>query len=102
LVNVRAEALFGIRENSNQPHVWNISSMGRIIEKDKTEMKGWQYLKAIVDFATAQGVKVINATVNDAGEKAFRELEINGGLPKNCKIEWSQRGNKKGVTLLIE
>ena len=33
LVNGRAETLFGIRENSNQPQIWNISSMGRIIEK---------------------------------------------------------------------
>ncbi len=94
------EALFGIREISDQPKVWNISSMGRIIQKDKTEE--WQYLKAILDFAIERGVKIINATVNDAGEKAFRELEINGGLPRNCRMEWSPRGDKKGVRLLIE
>jgi hypothetical protein len=59
--------------------------MGRIIEKDKTE--GWQYLKPILDFAIERGIKIINATVSDAGEKAFRELEINGGLPRNCRME---------------
>jgi hypothetical protein len=94
------EALFGIREISDQRKVWNISSMERIIGKDK--MEGWQYLKAIPDFAIERGVKVINATVNDAGEKAFRELEINGGLPRNCRLEWSPRDDKKGVRLLIE
>ena len=88
-VNSSDEALFGIREISNQPKVWNISSMGRIIQKDKT--KGWQYLKAILDFAISQGVKVINATVNDAGEKAFKKLEANEGLPKNCVINWTLR-----------
>ncbi|MDI6764261.1 MAG: hypothetical protein QME83_14740 [Thermodesulfobacteriota bacterium] len=54
------------------------------------------------NFAIAQGVKVINATVNDAGEKAFKELETNGGLPKNWRIEWSPKGNLKSVTLRIE
>lgn len=102
LVNGCAEALFGISENSNQPQIWNISSMGRIIEKDKGEGEGWQYLKALLYFAIAQGVKVINATVNEAGENAFEELESNGGLPKNWKIEWSPRGYLKGVSLLIE
>ena len=104
LVNGCAESLFGMRENSNQPHVWNISSFGRIIEKDKTEEKteGWQYLKAILDLAIEKGVKVIKATVNDAGENAFKELESNGGLPKNCRIEWSHRGDKKGVTLSMK
>jgi hypothetical protein len=108
LVNGCAEALFGISENSNQPQIWNISSFGRIIKKDKAEERagekaeGWRYLKALLDFAIAQGVKVINATVNDAGDKAFRELEINKGLPKNCKIEWAPRGDHKGVTLSIE
>jgi hypothetical protein len=53
------------------------------------------------NFAIAQGVKVINATVNDAGEKAFKELERNGGLPENCRIEWSSRVSLKGVALLI-
>jgi hypothetical protein len=78
--------------------------MGRIIEKDKTEEKteGWQYLKALLDFAIPQGVKVINATVNEAGEKAFKELESNKGLPKNWKIEWFPKGYLKGVSLLIE
>jgi len=94
------EALLGIREISDQPKVWNISSMGRIIENDKTE--GWQYLKAILDFAMERGVKIINSTVSDAGEKVFRELEINGGLPRNYRMEWSPRGDKKGVKLLIE
>jgi hypothetical protein len=98
-VNGYHEALFGIRENSNQPKVWNISSMARIIEKDKTETKGWQYLKAILDFAIAQGVERINATINDAGEKAFKELECNGGLPKNWKIEYGSCGNLTSVTL---
>jgi hypothetical protein len=100
LVNGCAEALFGIRENSNQSQAWNISSFGRIIEKGKTE--GWQYLKAVLDFAIIKGVRRINATVNDAGEKAFKELENNEGLPKNCKIEWSIRGNSKGVAILID
>ncbi len=50
--------------------------MGRIIGKDKTE--GWQYLKALLDFAIAEGVKIVNATVNDTGQKAFKELDING------------------------
>jgi len=36
-VNGLDEALLGIRENNNQPQIWNISSMGRIIEKDKGE-----------------------------------------------------------------
>jgi len=99
-VNGCNEALFGVREISNQPKVWNISSMGRIIGKDKTE--GWQYLKALLDFAIAEGVKIVNATVNDTGQKAFKELEINGGLPRHCRMEWSRRGDKKGVTLLIE
>jgi hypothetical protein len=99
-VNGCDEALFGIREINNQPKVWNISSMGRIIEKDKTE--GWQYLKAILDFAIQRDVERMNATVNDAGQKAFRELEINGGLPRNCKLQWSVRGVKKGVTLSIK
>jgi hypothetical protein len=42
-VNSTNEALFGIGEISNQLKVWNISSFGRIIEKDKTENKteGW-------------------------------------------------------------
>ncbi|MGD0917228.1 MAG: hypothetical protein ABSB22_12305 [Thermodesulfobacteriota bacterium] len=94
------EALFGIREISDQPSVWSISAMGRIIQKDKTE--GWQYLKAILDFAIEGGVKIINATVNDAGEKAFRELQNNGGLQRNCRMEWSPRGDKKAVRLLME
>jgi hypothetical protein len=96
-VNGRDEFLFGINEKNKQPQVFNISSMGRIIEKDKTE--GWQYLKAILDFAIAQGVKVINATVNDAGEKAFKELESNGGLPKNWEIECSPCGGLRSVVL---
>ena len=91
LVNGCAESLFGMRENSNQPHVWNISSFGRIIEKDKAEGKGWRYLRALLDFAIIRGTKRINARVNEAGEKAFKELESNGGLPKNWKIEWSPR-----------
>jgi hypothetical protein len=33
LVNGCPEALFGVRENSNQRQAWNISSFGRIIEK---------------------------------------------------------------------
>jgi hypothetical protein len=102
LVNGCAEALFGISENSNQPQVWNISSFGRIIKRDKTEMKGWQYLKGLLDFAISRGVKEINATVNEAGEKAFKELESNGGLPKNCRIEWFPKIDLKGVTLWIE
>ena len=85
------EALFGIREISDQPKVWNICSMGRIIQKDKTEMKGWQYLKEILNFAIERSVKIINATVNGAGEKAFKELEANEGLPKNCRINWTLR-----------
>jgi len=99
-VNSTNEALFGMREITNQPKVWNISSMGRIIQKDKTE--GWQYLKAILDFAIERGVKIINATVNDAGGKAFKDLEDNRGLPKDCKITWSPKGYLKGVALLIE
>ena len=57
---------------------------------------------SILDFAISQGIKVINATVKDAGEKAFKELEITGGLPKNCRIEWSPKINLKGVTIWIE
>ena len=104
LVNGCAEALFGISENRNQPQIWNISSFGRIIEKDKTEEKteGWRYLKALLDFAIANGVKIINATVNEAGEKAFKELESNGGLPKNWRIKWSPAFNLKSVTLFAE
>ena len=104
LVNGCAEALFGIRENSNKPQIWNISSFGRIIEKDKTEEKteGWRYLKALLDFAIIKGVRRINATVKDEGEKAFKELENNEGLPKNCIIEWSSKVSLKGVTLLID
>lgn len=100
LVNGCAEALFGISENRNLPQIWNISSFGRIIKEDKTE--GWQYLKALLDFAIIKGVRRINATVKDAGEKAFKELENNEGLPKNCRIEWSPKGYLKGVSLLIE
>jgi hypothetical protein len=101
LVNGCAEALFGISENRNQPQIWNISSFGRIIEKDKTEEKteGWQYLKALLDFAIEQGVKEINATVNDAGRKAFEELESNGGLPKNWEIECFPCGSLRSVAL---
>lgn len=99
-VNGLDEALLGIREISDQPKVWNISSFGRIIEKDKTE--GWQYLKALLYFAIANGVKIINATGNEAGEKAFKELENNEGLSKNYRIEWSPKGYLKGVSLLIE
>ena len=104
LVNGCAEALFGIRENSNQPQIWNISSFGRIIEKDKTEEKteGWQYLKALLDYAISRGVEVINATVNSAGEKAFKELESNGGLPKNWKIECSPCGYLRSVVLSLK
>lgn len=100
LVNGCAEVLFGIRENSNQPQIWNISSFGRIIEKDKTE--GWQYLKAFLNYAISQGVKEINATVNDAGEKAFKELESNKGLPKNWKIECFPCGFLRSVALSVE
>lgn len=101
LVNGCAEALFGISENRNQPQIWNISSFGRIIEKDKTEEKteGWQYLKALLDYAISRGVEVINATVNSAGEKAFKELESNGGLPKNWKIECFPCGSLRSVAL---
>jgi hypothetical protein len=99
-VNGRDEALLGIREISNQPEVWNISSFGRIIGRDKTE--GWQYLKALLDFAIEKGVRVINATVNEAGEKAFKEIERNGGLPKNWKIGYSPCGSLRNVTLSIE
>lgn len=74
--------------------------MGRIIKKDKTE--GRQPLKGILDFAIERAVKTINATINDPGEKAFRELEINGGLPKKGRVEWSHRGDKKGMRLLID
>jgi hypothetical protein len=104
LVNGCAEALFGIRENSNQPQIWNISSMGRIIEKDKTEEKteGWRYLKALLDFAIIKGVRRINATVNDAGEKAFKELENNGGLPKNWEIECFPCGSLRSVALSLK
>jgi hypothetical protein len=102
--NGNHEALFGIRENSSQPQVWNISSFGRIIEKDKTENKteGWQYLKAILDFAISRGVKVINAKVNDKGEKAFKELESNKGLPKNWGIEYSPCGSLRSVVLQLK
>ncbi len=102
LVNGCAEALFGISENRNQPQIWNISSFGRIIEKDKAEGEGWQYLKAILNFAIPQGVKVINATVNEAGEKAFKELESNKGLPKNWKIECFPCGSLKSVALSLK
>ena len=98
-VNDCDEALFGIREISNQHKIWNISSMGRHIEKNKAEGKGWQYLKAILDFAIMKGVSRINATVNEAGEKAFKELEKNGDLPENWKIECSPCGNLTSVTL---
>jgi hypothetical protein len=98
-VNGLDEALLGIREISSQPQVWNISSFGRIIEKDKTE--GWQYLKALLDFAIANGVKVINATVNEAGEKAFKELESNGGLPKNWKLEYFPCGCLRSVVFSL-
>jgi hypothetical protein len=104
LVNGCAEALFGISENRKQPQIWNISSFGRIIEKDKTEEKteGWRYLKALLDFAIIKGVRRIYATVNDAGEKAFKELENNEGLPKNWRIKWSPAFNLKSVTLFAE
>lgn len=100
LVNGCAEALFGIRENSNQPQIWNISSFGRIIEKDKTD--GWQYLKEILDFAISRGVKVINAKVNDKGEKAFKQLRSNGGLPENWGIECSPCGSLRSIVLQLK
>jgi hypothetical protein len=99
-VNGCDEAFFGIRENSNQPQVWNISSFGRIIEKDKTE--GWRYLKALLDFAISQGIKVIDATVNEAGEKAFKELESNGGLPENWEIKCFPCGSLISVVLSLK
>lgn len=34
------------------------------------------------DFVITQGVNISNATVNEAGEKAFKELEYTGGLRK--------------------
>jgi len=98
-VNGNHEALFGIRENSSQPQVWNISSFGRIIEKDNAEGEGWEYLKAILDFAIIKGVRRINATVNEAGEKAFKEFESNGGLPKNWKIQCFPCGSLTSVVL---
>jgi hypothetical protein len=101
-VNGIHEALFGIRENSSQPQIWNVSSFGRIIEKDKAEGKGWQYLKALLDFAVREGVNRINATVNDAGEKAFKELESNGGLPENWGIECSPCGSLRSVVLRLK
>lgn len=100
--NGNHEALFGIREVSNQRKLWNISSMGRLIEKDKAEGKGWQYLKAILDFAIIKGVSRINATVNEAGEKAFKELGSNGGLPKNWEIECSPCGFFRSVVLQLK
>jgi hypothetical protein len=104
LVNGCAEALLGISENSNQPQIWNISSFGRIIEKDKTENKteGWQYLKALLDFAIMKGVRRINATVNDAGENAFKELESNKSLPENWGIECSPCGSLRSVILQLK
>jgi hypothetical protein len=99
-VNSLDEALLGIREVSDQTKVWNISSFGRIIEKDKTE--GWQYLKALLDSGIANGVKIINATVNEAGEKAFRELESNRGLPQNWRIEFFPCGSLRSEAFSLE
>jgi len=99
-VGGRDEALFGISENGNQPRIWNISSFGRIIQKDKTE--GWQYLEAILDSAISRGVNIINAVVNDAGEKAFKQLERNRGLPKNWKIEYFPCGSLTNVGLSVD
>ena len=94
-VDDRNEALFGINHKIDQ--VFNVSSMGRLINKDKTE--GWQYLKAILELAIAQGVKRINAIVNDAGKRAFEKLKSNGALPKNWKIECYSCGLLTNVSL---
>ncbi len=56
----------------------------------------------MLDFAISHGVKVINATVNDAGEKAFKELEGNGGLPKNWEIERFPCGSLRSVVLSLK